>query len=231
MTKKRINLTKLVKEILERDAPAVQAMTEGIANYSAIARRLYPKVAEKCRNVKFTSLLTAIKRLGNEISEVRESSKKKVMEIIAQSTIKVRTNVSTISVKKSKDTWEVLRELFIKKPYFFHILEGTTFVTIICDIPTAKKFKEMMKEEDILDYRENQTALIISSPKEIIETAGVVAFLYNLLSMNNINIEQEMSCYTETIIIVDDYDINKAFSTINNAIIEARNHLYGSKKT
>jgi len=45
---------------------------------------------------------------------------------------------------------------------------------------------------------------------------------YNTVSRRHINIEETMSCYTETIIVLAMEDVSKAFAALTDLITEAR---------
>jgi hypothetical protein len=49
-----------------------------------------------------------------------------------------------------------------------------------------------------------------------------VQAFYNAVSRRHINIEETMSCYTETIIVLAMEDVSKAFAALTDLITEAR---------
>jgi len=49
----------------------------------------------------------------------------------------------------------------------------------------------------------------------------VLAF-YNTVSRRHINIEETMSCFTDTIIVLGMEDVSKAFTALTDLITEAR---------
>jgi hypothetical protein len=65
---------------------------------------------------------------------------------------------------------------------------------------------------------ENCTAIIITSPKNLEVTPGVVAFLTALLSGQNINMIEFISCYTETIIVVERVDAMKSYEILSEVV-------------
>ena len=60
----------------------------------------------------------------------------------------------------------------------------------------------------------------VTSPESIRYTAGIMAFLYGSLSSNGINVVETMSCYTDTIFIVDPKDMMRAFEVLTKCIQE-----------
>jgi len=72
--------------------------------------------------------------------------------------------------------------------------------------------------KDVLKKNENCSTFIIKSPEEIENTPGVVAFLTSLLSEQNVNVMEFISCWTETIIVVDRKDNLRAYEILSSVI-------------
>ena len=47
------------------------------------------------------------------------------------------------------------------------------------------------------------------SAKQIETTSGVISYLYSLLGENNINILETLSCWTDTIFLVEEKDLSR----------------------
>ena len=60
------------------------------------------------------------------------------------------------------------------------------------------------------------TALVVISPQEIVSTPGVLNNIISHFSMNKVNIEEIISCYRDTIIIVDENDSAKSYQIVKN---------------
>jgi len=75
---------------------------------------------------------------------------------------------------------------------------------------------------DVLEFGDGLAAVIVQSPKEIVETPGCMIAFYNQLSREGINIEDTVSCYTDTIIVIKRKDVGRAFSALSKLIDEMR---------
>ena len=89
----------------------------------------------------------------------------------------------------------------------------------------------MFPEEAIVDRTSNLATIIIRSPDEIIHTPGCVQTFYNAISRRRINMEECMSCFTETIIILTMENASKVFSILTDLITEARKTLDQTKSS
>ena len=80
----------------------------------------------------------------------------------------------------------------------------------------------MFEKNNILDAKRNLAEIIINSPNEIIETPGCALTFYSSISMKQLNIEETMSCFTDTIIVLSIEDVGKAFMALTDLIAQAR---------
>ena len=222
-----MSLSKIVQGLIENDLALQDALERGYANYSAIARLLKPKVEEIFgRRVKLEGLITSVKR-------VKLSYKPSLdyLKIVAESIINLRTDVAKISLEKTRRTLETARRTLANYPEaFLQVLEGSTTLTLIVDQRIFDKVRSAFGREDVLDEKQNLAALIVQSPREIVETPGCIVALYMPLSRNGINIEETVSCFTETIIILRMKDVGKAFTLLTSLITNARKTITGGSK-
>ena len=105
---------------------------------------------------------------------------------------------------------------------FLQVIEGNTIVTIISDLNSFNEISSIFEGKHVIDQNKNLATIIIRSPDEITATPGCVQAFYNALSRRHINIEETMSCYTETIIVLKMEDVSKAFAALTDLITQAR---------
>ncbi|MFB0502049.1 MAG: hypothetical protein ACETVP_06210, partial [Candidatus Bathyarchaeia archaeon] len=105
---------------------------------------------------------------------------------------------------------------------FFQVIEGMSAITLVFDQKLFDEIYSMFRERDVVDKRQNLATIIIRSPDEIIVTPGCVLAFYNTVSRRHINIEETMSCFTDTIIVLAMEDVSKAFAALTDLIAEAR---------
>ncbi len=81
-----------------------------------------------------------------------------------------------------------------------------------------KKFND----DDVLDEQSDLAAIIVHSPKEIVRTPGVVLTVYTKIAENHVNIEDTVSCFTDTIVVIRMDDVARTFSSLTDLITECR---------
>lgn len=217
-----LSLAKAVQYLIENDPPIQDAIERGYANFSAIARLLKPKAEELLgRKVTLEGMITSVKRARTKYRPSR-----KQLRVIAESVITIRTNLAKISLEKTRRNLERARLISAEFPEaFFQILEGTSTLTLITDERIFSRVRLKFEDAEILDERQNLAAVIVQSPKDIVDTPGCIMMFYNAISRRQINIEETISCYTETIIVLRTEDSVKVYSILTDLISDARRSL------
>ena len=80
----------------------------------------------------------------------------------------------------------------------------------------------------MLEEGEEGAAITVHSPKEITTTPGCISAFYNQLWRRQVNVEDTVSCYTDTIMVVDMKDASRAFEALTELIGEEQRKLYES---
>jgi len=217
-----LSLAKAVQYLIENDPPIQDAIERGYANFSAIARLLKPKAEELLgRKVTLEGMITSVKRARTKYRPSR-----KQLRVIAESVITIRTNLAKISLEKTRRNLERARLISAEFPEaFFQILEGTSTLTLITDERIFSRVRLKFEDAEILDERRNLAAVMIQSPKDIVDTPGCIMMFYNAISRRQINIEETISCYTETIIVLRTEDSVKVYSILADLISDTRRSL------
>ncbi len=214
------SISKTVQNLIDEDLSLQDALQRGYGNYSAIARMLMPKVKEAVNSdVNFESVITSVKRAKANYTILQG----KITQIVADSVLNIRTDMAKISVDKTKQSLEnIRRTLATFSGDFLQVIEGNSVVTLISDLNSFHTISSIFTKDEVIDQKQNLATVIIRSPDEITSTPGCVQAFYNSLSRRHINIEETMSCYTETIIVLAMVDVSKAFATLTELITEAR---------
>ena len=137
------------------------------------------------------------------------------------STLSVKTDVAKLSASKRKRTIEkVAKALTQSVDNFISVSESIFSITLVFDDTLLNEVKAMFAHYDILEVEDDLVVIIIHSPEEIIKTPGCAIAFYNQLARRHINIEDTVSCYTDTIVLVRMSDIGKAFNALTEVEIE-----------
>jgi hypothetical protein len=214
------SITTAVKEIVSGDFSFQDSLHRNYCNISALARIIKPQVDQLLnRETSIESIITALKRT-RIFYEIPEWS---ITSILANSTLSVKTDVAKLSATKQRKTLEKVAALIQTAKQFVTISESISSITLIFDNILVEKVKSIFAYYDILETEADLAAIIIHSPEQIIKTPGCAISFYNQLARLYINIEDTVSCYTDTIVLVRMKDAGRAFNVLTELISSARN--------
>ena len=217
------NITSSVKEIISNNIFLQTSLKLGYANYSAVARTIKPMVDKKVGfNVDYQSIVTALKRYKPTLPDFG----KDVIMVLSDSDIYVKTGVTKVTVEKTRATMIKFTELVRKfVDYIIHVSLGTSTITIIMDEEKSDEVHEIFGASYSLEFKKGLAAIIVKSSPDIIDIPGCAISIYEKLFLSGINIEDTTSSYTDTVIIVRNEDVGRAFEKLNELINESRKEL------
>jgi aspartokinase len=215
-----------VREEVDTDFSVQDALTRDYANLSALARILIPKVAAirgvTVRDVDEAGVVSALKRARSSYS----LHSPRASEVISQSIVNVRTHVSRLSVEKTKKTLRTVSSLLATyEEDFIQVSESLSSITLIVDQRLHKQVKRALAGVEVLEEEEECAAITVHSPDEIITTPGCISAFYDQLARRHVNVEDTVSCYTDTIMVVMMKDVGRAFEALMELIDEEKRKL------
>jgi aspartokinase len=220
------SVSRAVRDEVGSDLSIQDAIARDYVNLSALARMLVQKVAartgKKTKDVSEVGIATALKRLQGSYSV----SSPRVSRVIARSVVNVRTHVSRLSVEKSKKTLQTVSALLSTyHDDFIQVSESLSSITLIFDQRLHGRVKRSLAGAEVLEEGQEGAAITVQSPEEIITTPGCVSAFYNQLSRRKVNIEDTVSCYTDTIMVVEMKDASRAFEALTELVGEEQRKL------
>ena len=214
------SITEAVREIVSSDLSFQDSLQRDYCNISALARIIKPQIDHMLsKDTSIESVVTALKRSRYDY----DVPQKPIASILAASTITVNTDVAKISAKKSKKTIEKVAKAMVQSVgNFISISESIMSITLVFEDLLLQDIKVMFAYDDILEIEDSLAAIIVHSPEDIIKTPGCAIAFYNQLARRHINIEDTVSCYTDTIVLVKMDQVGKAFNALTDLISNSR---------
>jgi hypothetical protein len=216
-------LSGAVREALEADGALAECVARGLANLSAVARQIRPYVEAKLgQQVKHQSLVSALKRARHLYAQ-RERG---YLFVLARSSLDVRTDLAKLSVSAKEALSQRLHERLIRhQGAILEMSWGPSALTLVLQRPSFRLVKSVLPREALLEAKEDLAAVIVRSPQEIVETPGCIAALTSKLARAGINLEDVISTYTDTTLVVKMKDVVRAFTLVSELIAFARRAL------
>jgi len=219
-----ISIAKAARIVIQSKPAMIYAMVNGVVNYSALANLIMDEVLGLANRekVQIDAIKMALMRYTEEIKDMKQDFEEKIANILIHSKLQLKNELVYFTVSKRAVINSNILKLISDFDVYFQLIEGTNSFTILADVELKNKIIEILYERNILLMNENQSALILVSSPEIIEVPGIIAYVTNLFAMASINITQLMSCYTDTIFVVDRKDALKAFEILEKKILTMR---------
>jgi aspartokinase len=184
-----------VRNHLRNKPYLLEALEKGIVNLSELSRQLQKEL--KLSDI--SAIKAALRRYAEELQKHRQKREEKVLHLLKKSSIAVYDRKSVMITAKELDQKGMKVDLLDK---FVYLMDRS-------DMP--ERITSLIKHE-------NCTMIVVHSPEELENTPGVVAFLATLLSEQNVNIVEFISCWTETIMVVEKKDSLKAYEVLSNLV-------------
>ncbi len=215
-----VSIARAVREEVENDSLIQEAFARGIVNTSAAARAIRPSLRQRlAKEVSEEAIIASLKRLRGAYRVTPID----YLKILAKSSVEVRTDLALVSVRVTPKTTPVLKDLIFKN--YDSILQTSSSpnaYTIVFERQLFSHVSGRFEEDDTLEAKTDMASLIIHSPEKILDTPGCVAAIYDKLARASINVDDTVSDYTDTIVVVKMEDVVKAFKVLTDLIVGAR---------
>ena len=170
-----------VRSYLRNKPYLLEALEKGIVNLSELSRQIQLEL----KNSNTSAVKAALRRFSAELQRHKQKREEKVLQVLRR---------SGIAVYDKKSVMITTKEIDAKNGLKVDLLDKHVYLLDRSDLP--ERVNALVKHEDC-------TMIVIHSPEELEATPGVVAFLATLLAEQNVNIIEFISCWTETIMVVE----------------------------
>ncbi len=204
----------LTNEYIDEHPNIKNCLKKNLINYSSLARHI-AKELKITKTSSMEAILIAARRKQRNLKKDLEKEKE-IHRLLFNSEIEIKNKIVVYIVEKSFDfnKIESIQSKIKEQSGFSYILEGSDNYTIITGEKFGKFFEIKLKNK-IIKQNSNLVLINIKSPKEIESTPGIIAYLTSLFAENGVNVYEFLSCWTDTIFIIDSKNLNKTISFLN----------------
>jgi len=212
-----ITISEAVYEIVSRKPFLEETLASGLLNLSSLAREIQPEVSVKLnKDVKQGAIVMALKRLKPTINFQINIRVKKVIGLLGD--IIVRSNLIDYTFRNSDTLIEcqthLLQQISSRKEIFYAFSQGIYETTIVMSDVMNDKIAEIFKDETLTYETSNLSSITIKLPEENSQVYGIYYHILKKLAYEGINILEIISTTHEFTVIVDDRDVDSAFSVL-----------------
>ncbi|HMF30408.1 MAG TPA: ACT domain-containing protein [Candidatus Lokiarchaeia archaeon] len=209
------------RKVVSGHPSIIDALREEIVNYTALADHLKPEILALAKKdkVNIEAIKMALMRYADTLQAEKKTLEENIAEVIAQSVLELKNDIASVTVKQ-EPVISKASEIFGLIPHlrFFQLTQGTSTFTILADQSHLPDISQLFYQSEIIEVCEDQSALILISPPEILTVSGIIAYLSADFAREGLNITQIISCHTDTIFLVSRQDATRAFTILEDKI-------------
>lgn len=209
------SVARQVRDYIDNHPSVADALKMEVVNHSALARRIAKDLGIR----RGDAVLAACRRYpADRLKGYREDAVKRVLR---KSRIETRTKVATVTVTQGIDVLQRLGDVveeLLDANRVCRLIQVSQGTVIVVDDDSASKVTKALREGQILGVRRDLVELAVTSPESVEDTPGLLAFLSSALASRGINIVQVMSCYTDTIFILEPDDMTAAINVLAQSL-------------
>jgi hypothetical protein len=210
-TETEMTTTDLTNKYIKEHPDIKSCLKKGIINYSSLARMISTelKISKKTSN---EAILIAARRFKENLKK-EVSREEAIKYLLSRSEIEIKNKMAVIILEKSINLEDVdeIQKTIRKSSGTFYLLEGSDNYTIITQEKYLTDIKNAFKTK-IIKSNENLALINLKSPKDIEQLCGVVAYLSSLFAENGVNIIEFLSCWTDTLFIIESKEVSRAMN-------------------
>lgn len=213
----RTQISELVRRALAKYPQLGEYMERGIINTRALARAILPEVRrEHGGEVKLQSMVTAVRRFP---ASKGRPEREGLPRILSGSDVNLRYDVGAVTVGLNSGTLAKVKGLPALGGLI--MIQGIETLTVVAEEERLNDLEDLFAG-DVIEMKRSLASIVVKSPREITQTAGVIAHLANVLALERINIVEMMSSYTETCFVVEEERALRCVEIIREEIKRAR---------
>ncbi len=209
-----ITVPEAVEEIIRMSPSLAEGLSMGIINISSVARKIKPEVEKKAlKEVSEGAVIMALNRLADSIHK-REAGARRIFARAPN--LMVRSNLMEITFSHSGRLMQkqkmLLERIEGKRDPFINVTRSISETTIIAGRELSEDIAEIFRGEHALAQIDGLSSLTVQLPAGTAWVPGVYSFILRALAWEGINVVEVVSTLNELTIILEDDNIDRAFS-------------------
>jgi len=212
-------ISSIVEEYIKTKPFLSSALSQGIINLTSLSRQIKPEIEHQLgKEVKNGAIVMALKRLSSELEFRVTHRVLKFVRNIGEITVRSALNDYTFKVSETllKSQAAFMSEIEDLNTVFYTSSRGVNESNIVVSNEVAALVGKMFKNEILLEKQENLSSITVKLPKDNVNVPGIYYFIFQRLSWEGINIYEVISTTNEFTILINDEQVDKAFTVIKN---------------
>jgi len=210
-----VPIARRVREYLDAHPPLADALRSGVANHAAMARR----IADDLGLRQLDAVIAACRRYPRGRGDPLGDGPAR--RVLRKSRIESRSKVAAITVGLGADVLQRLGDVveeLLDENLLCRVIQVSRGTVILVDEDSVARVTRQLRETHVVRIRRGLVEVAVTGPESIEETPGLLQLLAGLLASQRINIVEALSCYTDTIFLLDESDLSRAIATLTRAL-------------
>lgn len=212
-------ISSIVEEYIKTKPFLSSALSQGIINLTSLSRIIKPEIEHQLgKEVKNGAIVMALKRLSSELEFRVTHRVLKFVRNIGEITVRSSLNDYTFKVSETllKSQGAFMSKINDLNTVFYTSSRGVNESNIVVSNEVAELVEQFFKNEVLLEKQENLSSITVKLPKDNVNVPGIYYFIFQRLSWEGVNIYEVISTTNEFTILVNDQQVDKAFTVIKN---------------
>jgi len=204
------NITKITENYIRNHPFINQSIKHNIINYSKLARTI-----SKEKSIdNFDAILIACRRYYDKLKKSTQQTP--IMELLKKSKLSIRNKIIVVILEPDtyfKNILNIQKEID-EQNEIMRVVRGANGITLITTEDFLDKVEKAFKH-NILKISKDLVEVMLKSSTRLESVPGVTGYIYSLFGENDINILETISCWTDTILIIQKEDLSKSIELLS----------------
>ncbi|SMO86356.1 hypothetical protein SAMN06265379_110126 [Saccharicrinis carchari] len=214
-----ITIPQAVESVVKAQPFISEALFEGLINVSSLARKIKPDIDRiLLKDAKHGAIVMALNRLSPQVDISLQRGINKMINMLGD--IIVRSDLVDYTFKNSdtliKCHSRVFESLSHHRDTFYTMVRGMNESNIVISGIYANLVDENFNEEELQVKTENLSAITLKLHESNTQVPGFYYYILKAVAWEGINIVEVISTTNEFTVLVNDEDVDRAFSVLKN---------------
>lgn len=208
-----------VEEYVRRKPFLQYALAQGIINLTALSRQIQSEIeGELDKEVRNGAVVMALTRLSDQLEFRATYRVLKVLGAIGEITVRSSLTDYTFRVSDTilQNQMRLLEAIDSNQDVFYTSSRGVDELNIVLSKRLGGVVEAYFKDERLTQKVENLSSITVKLPPENVSVPGIYYFIFQRLAWEGIVLYEVISTTNEFTILIDEDQVEKAFSVIKN---------------
>ncbi|MFZ9002561.1 MAG: aspartate kinase [Bacteroidetes bacterium] len=208
-----------VEHYIKRKPFLQSALAQGIINLTSLARQVQPEIEQQLgREIRSGAVVMALKRLSDNLEFRATHRIIKVLKEIGEITVRSSLTDYTFLVSDSilQNQMRLLEQVHLRQDVFYTSSRGVNELNIVVSNSLNDIVEEYFEQERLTQKAENLASITVKLPAENVSVPGIYYFIFQRLAWEGIVLYEVISTTNEFTILVDEEQVDKAFTVIKD---------------